>query len=282
MRLNTKALSGGGHSLSMALLALYLLNGEIMTGSDRFEHQDHQSDLTETMLQLICNRSLGSFSPPVAQKLTFAKNCRFGDVKLTDLGVQTKGHIWKLGKPVVVSPYLQPIREHGPRYGLTHLERQCLHSLADQLKYRRLGSRYNHLAAKLRGYLAEDAAAKIPSAAKDFKDCMAREVIEAMQSRKPITMALVMDLQQPKRHSPYSGLVIGDDWGPREYIFTSWGRAGTFSNIGRHVCLGVNMHGCTEDGLAKVTTNKWVNGLFFFDNVESQPVVFPWPTSFVR
>lgn len=282
VRLNTKVLSSGGYSLSMALLALYLLNGEIMVGSDWMSHQDPDLSLAETVLQFLCSRSLRSLSPPVAQKLTFAKNCRFVNVKLTAEGVQTKGHVWKLGKNVVVSSRFQPVEEDDPQHGLTNVERLWLHWLAADLNSGKLGRQYRHLAEQLLDYLAEDAAVSRGNAAKDFKDCMAREIIGAMQSGRPITMVSNMDPQRPERPSSYSGLVVGDDHRDGRYIFTSWGRAGTFGNTSRHVCLAVDMHGCTKNGLAKLTTIKWMNGLIFFRGIQSQPVVFPWPTCFTN
>lgn len=114
------------------------------------------------------------------------------------------------------------------------------------------------------------------------KTVLARGIFEAMQSGKTIRLASIVDLPRPELSSTYSVLVVESSCRDYQYIFTSWGRAGTFNNTIKHVSLGVSMCGCTKDGLSKLTTNRWVNGLFFFSNSESQPVVFSLPTLFTN
>src|ERR1700753_3477687 len=134
-----------------------------------------------------------SLRPPVDQKLTSAKCLRLSNVQLTKDGIVTKGHIWRLGKTFTVSSYYRPGWVRDSRYGLEGKERFWFQRLIQTLQSGKLGSRYKSLAEDLEGYLKEDAAAKRSIASKEFKDCMAGEIIEAMKSGEKLRLACVVD-----------------------------------------------------------------------------------------
>jgi hypothetical protein len=118
-------------------------------------------------------------------------------------------------------------------------------------------------------------------ASKEFKNCMAREIIEAMKSGETLRLASVVDGRSPKSSSPYSGILANSTVKDSQYVFTSWSRSEALPETGKHVSLRVTLESCTENGgLPRLVTNGWINGLFFFHINEGQTAVFPWPTSF--
>jgi hypothetical protein len=280
VRLNTKLLQAKRCSLSMAMLALYLLNGEIIINHDKLEDGESRSLLKNNVLEFLQKWSLNSFKPPVAQKLTFAKNCRLINVKLTKDGIRADGHVWKLGRTITVDSRSRVGWENDSPVGLTGCERYWLKRLIWTLKSGELDSKYLVLAAYLENYLKEDAATTISNASKEFKDCMASEIIEAMKSGEMLRLASVVDGQSPKSSSSYCGIFVNSTVRDSQYVFTSWSRPDTPPQMGKHVSLRVTLEGYTEDGVPCLVTRGWINGLFFFHSNEGQTVVFPWPASF--
>lgn len=101
VRLNDLELMKRGHSISLAILALFLLNGEIMdNGRDYMAHASNMSNITNFLNE----HAYGQYSPPQpALGLTYNKCCRFIDTELTRQGVKTQGHLWKLGRVIYTS-----------------------------------------------------------------------------------------------------------------------------------------------------------------------------------
>lgn len=100
-RLNTKVLRGLDCSLGLCILALYLLNGEII----RNDNNDGRS-LSSTIFEYLKKQSL-EIRPPVDEgELTFIKRCRFVDVKLTEHGIRTIGWLWKLSKEIDTNTHI--------------------------------------------------------------------------------------------------------------------------------------------------------------------------------
>jgi hypothetical protein len=97
-RLDTKMLRKKRCSLSICILALYLLNGEILG------NEDDKISLSENIFRFLERGAFHSFNPPVeAKRLTFMKSCRFVNVKLSEDGIQTSGWLWKLHKTIPTS-----------------------------------------------------------------------------------------------------------------------------------------------------------------------------------
>lgn len=95
MRLAKRAHSGQ-RSLSILLLGLFLINGEVMENDPArcLGTQEH------SVLTYLQSQSLRSFRPVIHKELTFMKSCRFTNPKLTIDGILTSGHLWKLGRHV--------------------------------------------------------------------------------------------------------------------------------------------------------------------------------------
>jgi hypothetical protein len=81
VRLNTEALRIKECSLSLSMLALYLLNGEIVMN----DRKNDRAALSDNIFDFMKKQSLNNFRPPVEEnELTFIKGCRFLNVKLSE------------------------------------------------------------------------------------------------------------------------------------------------------------------------------------------------------
>ncbi|KAI0482309.1 heterokaryon incompatibility protein-domain-containing protein [Xylariaceae sp. FL0804] len=226
-RLNAAALNRERCSLSLSLLALFLLNGEIVENDPRRRRRGSRParhDDEEDVYTYLVRQSLASFRPPVEnEELTFIKSCRLVDPHLTPEGTLTRGHLWRLGK-VIRSPRAEQGRGQGRERGrgrglggrsggwgrgrgakfstLTPLE-----TLADDLQYRTYGKSYTSLATCLLAWAHESAAAAAASADKgagrdgaggggrprgrpwEWREWMADEVEAALVAGKALRLA---------------------------------------------------------------------------------------------
>jgi hypothetical protein len=217
--------------------------------------------------------------------LTFIKSCRFIDVLLLEEGIQTRGHLWKLGKKIRVdSSFRTPFEKDSPN-GLTGFQRWSLKRLIATLTSRKLTRQYNSLANDLENYLRKDSAlsngAK-PSFAKKYKDLMARELVRAMQPERNKLLQLACMVGEPtKQYSPYSGIFVvnRNSGGSPKYVFTSSRPARTtFGDTEKHVSLAVDWRGYTEGQTPRLFTRTWMNGICFFTGCPTREVLFPWPS----
>ncbi|KAI0541778.1 heterokaryon incompatibility protein-domain-containing protein [Xylaria digitata] len=95
VRLNSTRLRKKGHSLSLSLLGLCLPNGEILSNQPQ-QKADVEAAQALSIADFLKTQSFNKLrSPHPRHSLTFTKGCRFVEVKLTEEGVQTKGHLWK-------------------------------------------------------------------------------------------------------------------------------------------------------------------------------------------
>ncbi|KAI1821746.1 heterokaryon incompatibility protein-domain-containing protein [Xylaria intraflava] len=257
-RLDTVALNKHSSSLSLSMLALYLLNGEIIKN----QPQRRRGALKDTIFTYLAKQSLHSFRPPVDEKLTFIKGCRFVDPILTTDGTQTRGHLWRLGK--LIRP--RPLKR----------DRYCtlspLDTLATDLQYRKYGKAYTELAVSLLAW-SQDAAAAANRTGRHqcytgrnafaqarplgWRTWMANEVEAALLEGKALRLASIVDPDNPDEYEPYSAIFVGDgadDWQEEEYeddgclkpsyVFTSVRPAKAHAVLGdtpRHVSLEVEI-----------------------------------------
>ena len=275
IRLNTKRLEGTTHSLSMSILALYLLNGEIIM-NDKHNEELPNNDIFSYLRQL----ALDNFDPPVEDKeLTFIKRCRFVDVRLIPDGIQTKGRLWRLHKAINTDAFTSRLQPEGEiPNGLNTYQRSVLRQLCVELQ---LGGQ-NPLAKDLDKYLKDDINGKW-SPEKSYRDLMAEQIVEAVRQRMTIHLGCLVG------HNPYRGIFVIDPAleTPR-YVFTAWSHAGTrgktsdkmqaarFSD--RLVSLAVDATD-VEEPLPRLKTRGWINGLCFFEGDPPRDVVFTYPKS---
>ncbi|KAK3501780.1 hypothetical protein B0T13DRAFT_494562 [Neurospora crassa] len=91
-RLELQYLQQMGRSLGLSILALVLLNGEVL---DNREKQDQRKIADMTVSQFLASQ--------VCRNGYYASRCGFFDVTLTMTGIRTRGHLWKLGEVIDAS-----------------------------------------------------------------------------------------------------------------------------------------------------------------------------------
>ncbi|KAI0974564.1 heterokaryon incompatibility protein-domain-containing protein [Xylaria arbuscula] len=310
IRLDTAALNKRGCSLSLSMLALCLLNGEIIENHP----QRHRGTLKDSIFTYLMKQSLRSFRPPVDEALTFIKSCRFVDPVLTHAGIQTRGILWRLGK--VIRP--RPLKA----------DKYCtlspLETLATDLQYRKYGNSYTELATNILTWIQETSTTRrrhqryggrnplVHTRPWGWRTWMAYEVEAALLEGKCLRLATVVDPENRGEPTPYNAIFVGDDvddWNEEEnheeyarpsYAFTavrSSKEQMRFDDLPKHVSLEVDIewpaeHKREQDkghlqvgeerspelGLPKLYIKRWLNGLCFRGPHSQQPVLLPWPT----
>lgn len=285
VRFDTHEIERKGYSLSIAMLALFLLNGEIlMNGPD-----NSQSALRSNIFDYLRSQSLRTFqTPDINQKLTFIKSCRFADVKLSEEGILTSGHLWRLGK-IVEDPRSTRPPPRGDDYQLNAYQRMRLGQLARHLGSGECGSCYDYIARAIDEYLDQDErwGNRKSTFSKFYKDLMAEEIVKAMDDRRSPRLRLGSLIPQDYGGTDsYSGVFIreaGHQWTDETaYVLTAVCPAeNRKDDIEKHVSLEVELLGSPKSrGPKRLVIKRWINGLFFFDrNSPITEVVFPWPES---
>ena len=275
IRLNTKKLKGTSHSLSLSILALYLLNGEIIM-NDKHDEKLLKDDIFSYLRQL----ALNNFDPPVKNKeLTFIKKCRFVDVRLTPDGIVTSGRLWKLHKAIDTDAFTSRTRLEGETgNGLNKYQRSLLRQLCVELQLQG----YKKLSEDLDEYLKDDIDGKW-SPEKLYKDLMAERVVEAIRQRMTIHLGCLVG------RNPYRSIFVTDPaMETPPYVFTAWSRAKSGGKTShkiqadrfqdKFVSLAVDAAD-VENALPRLKTRTWINGLCFFEGEPPRDVVFAYPKS---
>lgn len=276
IRLNTQNLNAAGCSLSLSILALYFLNGEIIKSGKMYK-----VSLSGNIFKFLKGQSLG-FNPPVKEKeLTFIKHCRFTDVRLSQEGIITFGCLWKVCKKIRTSHFATQFELDWKVYpkGLSGYQRSRLSQLAKEIG--QMG--YGDLSNDLRDYLVEDArSSKSVYPSKQYKDFMAEKIVQAMGKGRPIYLGCLSG------SNSYRGIFIHKQYRKQKlnesYAFTAWSCAQdpvdgkpTERNMDKFVSLEVEVDGYTLDEAPRLTTKRWMNGLCFFNRQSQREVVFDWP-----
>jgi len=276
IRLDTQNLNAAGCSLSLSILALYFLNGEIIKNGKMYK-----ATLSSNIFKFLKGQSLG-FKPPVEEKgLTFIKHCRFTNVRLSREGIITSGYLWKVCKKIHTRHFTTQFKQDWRVYtkGLSGYQRSRLSQLAKEIG--QMG--YGDLSKDLRDYLDEDARSSgsvYPS--KRYRDSMAEKIVQAMERGRPIYLGRLSG------SNSYRGIFIHKQYRKQKlnesHAFTAWSCAQglvdgkpTERNMDKFVSLEVEVDGFTSDGAPRLTTKRWMNGLCFFNRQSQRKVIFDWP-----
>lgn len=267
IRLHPQAMSRSGHSVGLCLLALYLINGEVLRDSEKITKLPTEMDLS-SYLQYI---SFNGFDPPVGEKhLTYLKESRLHRVSLNDQGVSTFGHLWTIEAVVQTRGWLNHWRRlrRRRRWGLDDAQRRHLgQALCKSL---RRNSRQHFLPATVSRYFRKATNVRDPPRAVSHMDLMAETVAEAIRAGEPLFIA-------KSRGSADACAVFVGVQNTRFQVFTSWHAGMDCDNRvrERHVSLGVSVE--TGNGTPLVRTMQWVNGSAFFEQRDQIEVIFGWP-----
>jgi hypothetical protein len=285
VRLDGGALSRQRCSPSLSVLAMCLLNGEILDNGN--DNGVRAAELTASgfLKRLMFQR----FNAPQddARRLTFNKGCRLADVELKASGIATTGHLWELSYVVDTAnfpPKLPWIDQ--PNGRLSSDQRRCLLQLANHL-----GLRHKWLARRIVRYLDADARARnhySSSFTDTYLHRMAGELAAAIKARRKLRLGRIWDEGRP---SPYRAIFVWPDRSdgpsplPSAFIFTSVRQAdpGTHmydsNDIDCHVSLVVDKPLGGGDGAWRLRIRSWLLGICFFERCPLTSVVFPWPRS---
>ncbi|KAI1779479.1 hypothetical protein F4818DRAFT_141714 [Hypoxylon cercidicola] len=278
IRLDTNSLNINGSSLSLSILALYLLNGEIMeNGRDK----SNRGTLDDEIHEYLSKQSLSSFRPPVDEGLTFIKSCRFVDPQLTAEGSLTRGHLWKLSKVIRRKPMKLDKYSTLPP----------LDTFATELYYKDHGSPNPDLAARLlawsREYSAPPGSSRRPRRW-GWRQWMTDEVEEALLEGKALRLGRLVHPKYRGEDAAYRAVFVGDaddSWDERvaSYAFTCArpARSDTLGDIYKHVSLEVDAE-FPERAAPRLYVRRWLNGLCFFEGAPQRDVLFPWPPALLE
>jgi hypothetical protein len=278
VRLAHKRLLATGHSLSLCILALYLLNGEIVKNDERDETLSSRD-----IFGYLEAQSLDNFNPPVGDgELTFIRNHRFVNVRLSHDGIVTTGLLWTLYK-VIETKSFTTIGDFGDERspGLTKCERARLQQLVSELEKQK--STYLSLLINLEKYLKADESTR---PYRTYMDSMAKGIAKAIEQRKTLKLGCLTG-----RKNSYQGIFISnsDQKSQKElsYVFTAWkprkepDDMSWSSNLDNYVSLNVDVIGDTIQNPPRLRIKEWINGLCFFFGTTQYDVVFPWHTSLI-
>lgn len=266
VRLNYPALSHQRSSISMSLLAQYLLNGEIFVLHRHGESTPDAARVTGA-IQWMQNTRLEACKPPAGTKpLSFLKRCRLPDVCFCVEGVRTRGLIWHLDVRHVLRTSRFAYRQMSPaRAARLYCQPWAAQEIDDLV--RRLRRRHRRLADKLDDYIQKRRRG-VEFTSCSYMDRMMWEVVQAVNRGHRLRIGYSQQREcagifVPGSHDVHCNM----------NAFTAW-QSGNFTanSSDKFVSLSVNVrHTTVTSALA------WINGLVFFRNDDLQDVTFAWP-----
>ncbi|KAF4820336.1 hypothetical protein CGCTS75_v011342 [Colletotrichum tropicale] len=272
VRLESNVVDVQTHDAGLAMLVMFVLNGEILQNSPDGGSLDVNSCSGLTAMEFLQKHAFQRFNPPAENyQLTFNKGCRFVDVSLEPDGVHTSGRLWKLRQLEIKFP-----RHKSKRWNNTH----ALRRLRDCIRKR--PHCQENLAARLDRHLKQMRKPP-PNAAADHMACMTTALASAI--RKGKSLRLGYRPNSSKRFSPPMGIFICPDGpdqdGRPEYVFTSFkekadsGPSAYTNDVDKYVSLQVGVES-NETGPPRLFAKAWINGLYFATEM-TEEVVFPLP-----
>ncbi|EWZ33551.1 hypothetical protein BFJ63_vAg13190 [Fusarium oxysporum f. sp. narcissi] len=295
-RLNSTRLQDSGVNLDLAILALRLVNGEVLK-NDEPPVSEH-----EPMVEQINNLFFDDFrAPEGARRLTFNKSCRFVDVNFTKTGIVTRGHLWKLDDTLQAprsSPRLSQPSQKGDQQ-LSEYDRTRLRQLVELVKAKK-GRKDAEIVEDMTDFLEEDAFVvdEDESFSLRYRRLMAKEVVRAMDADQPLTLGYLCDPSGEattaraifirNRNLDESEELFSQQEDDLTHVFTSlWSEDQPdeeylANDLDHHVSLGVWLSDDEHNGPLRLYTKEWVLGLCFFVGAPTYEVVFPWPRPLSR
>jgi hypothetical protein len=289
VRLDYEALSKQRCSLSLSVLAMCSLNGEILDNND--SNLEPVASLTTSAF--LERKLFSAFSAPEdhTRRLTFNKGCRLTDVKLTADVILAKGHLWKSSCVIDTSMFKKELPWiNNPNSRLTLNQRKRLLQLVFRLNV----LKHRNLADRIDKYLAadpnSDAEEDFTSFTEMYLHHMAAELAAAIRAGRQLRLGSTWD--PTEQSTPYRAVFVWSYKGENEdkadpppaFVFTSaWFRdpgSKTYAanDIHRHVSLEVSLEEPIDGtGVPHLRVRRWLLGMCFFNGFPRTKVVFPWP-----
>ncbi|KAM5356989.1 hypothetical protein ACJZ2D_016728 [Fusarium nematophilum] len=309
IRMDNRELKIISQSLSLSILAMCLLNGEILHNGVE-EDPTSMSDMTVS--QYLKAQAFKEFYAPRSERdLTFNKGCRFVEVQLKQSGIKTRGHLWKLGSIIHTARFRLPLSgAEKPSCSLTPGKQGRLTQLVAELRLFGEAS----LASQIERYLNHDSTRsgetfKNEAFPKRYTYLMAEELAAAIENGKSLRLGRIWDALEPE--VPCSAIFVWDssrteesnigekpreantrskgDRGSQEaFVFTAMSpmtrgsqQHGT-NDLDHHVSLEVSwpLSGRqAPNRLPRLYIKRWLLGLCFFYGYTRTDVIFPWPSA---
>jgi hypothetical protein len=290
VRLDTKKVQESESSLSLCILALYMLNGDVIKNGAK-----ETESLSGNILDFLDAQSMTFHASFTRGQLTFFKHCRFSVNRFTEDGLETEGMLWEVSAELpAMGPAASYANKKGSyserdlyRDGLNRYQRCRLWKLVFHLR----ALRHHALADDLDEYLMEEDLEPYSGDEWPLRHCMdimAIQVIAAMDKGLPLLLGRLIDAEHRESEAPYRAIFVRDYAVIREddkaLVFTSW--TGTQESCddefaqrrpAKYVSLVVDRNGKTSRGVPKLLNKRWVNGLCFFKGEQTGRVLFPWP-----
>ena len=271
-RLDTGRLIEEGYGLSVCILTLLFLNGEIfhneIPGSVP-SRQKVAGMLSSTGHQFFESVCFSKFEPPgEIFKTSFMNHSRFPNVKLCPEGIRTEGWLWELGDTCEITLY-----DHGSGScadGAKVFRRYLATSFLRRL--RNMGE--EKLAEKLSNYLSKEGEA-LPKSADWFMDKMVEELALAAEKGRTFRLGRLSSDPFGMASAIFINKAGSEVQSGPNLVFTAWSpeRDGC---LAKFVALGVREDGDSREGLPRLITGSWMNGLWFAHGKRSN-YIFPWP-----
>ncbi|KAG4280502.1 hypothetical protein FPRO06_11835 [Fusarium proliferatum] len=195
-------------SLSISILAMCLLNGEILSHQSR-EHSF--SILEKPLSQFLEDQAFNDFYAPEGERwFTFNKRCRFFDVELKPNGVKTKGHLWQLDRIIDTASFRLLLPESIEKTSFSAKdEKRLISQLAGELRRLHEITLALHLERFLNcGQTSQGQALQRETFPERYMRLMAKELVLAMSKGKLLRLGRVWNAQ--KRKTACSAIFIWD------------------------------------------------------------------------
>lgn len=268
VRLKRKELERKECSVSLAILVLLLLNGEIFY---YYPNEDTASSSHLTIYEFIHEYVFNRFSPPALKYgLTFNKGCRFGEVRrIDDDGVHTQGHLWRLCKMGITTSGHVSKSYDWVRKTLRDVQK-CIQESE--------GAK-NEFALRLGEFLKTSSQTDEPETKYMWK--MAAILADALRQGETLRLGYLENSTRNPRFCPPTAIFVCPDDvmevnNDKVFVFTSFKEAvpGSISDVDKHVSLHVGVN--HTENLSRLYARKWMHGLWF-GREAPQEVVFPLP-----
>ncbi|KAI6080881.1 heterokaryon incompatibility protein-domain-containing protein [Hypoxylon rubiginosum] len=282
VRLNSSQLQAKGYSLSLSMLALCLLNGEILSNHPRNNihiSRARKLPVIKFLKKLLFNRIQ---SPYLDKGLTYNKGCRLVGVKLAQDGIHTKGHLWRCNRLIPTRGFWGRSYDRDSRSPGDRLERWAawrLRQLAKKLYF--CGEK--RLSRRIGRFVSRNRSSSPQTFSQKWMVEMATLLAHAIDRGVTLCTAYLFG------GGGYGDaiFIVEEAVKDRNYVFTSVrpkrenSEISDFDDIDKHVSLEVDLDNPEErqedDWLPRLFTKRWIVGLCLFSRCPLQDVVFPWP-----
>ncbi|KAF4470692.1 Heterokaryon incompatibility [Fusarium albosuccineum] len=308
IRLDSLALQKDKLSLSLSILAQCLLNGELMIDGNAEGDSIRISNFFDcTLVELVQQLSFRQYcNPRRTGRLTYNRGCRYPEVTFRPEGIETRGHLWKMG-PLLDYRVIQSQAAKSDFGGkwLSPSERNDLIGLIRLLVHKH-SYHAEPIISQLKKLLDLERSKYIKEMTftQEHPLRMATELINRAREGSKLRLAEIWDPRTPRTRSKrplYRALFFDDNRSPGEtterrslgetqaYVFTALDPVPVQSednrvDDNRHVYLEVDIAGSAfvlgEQTMTPLSIKKCTLGFCNFRKCDRTSVLFRWPPEF--